>query len=160
MPESVAHQVLALQKMTVAELRIEWEKVFGESTKQRHRVYLWKRLARELQEDQLPKLKAEEEAKVAEYRDLIRQLPPERWFPGKQRGIPKAGKVASDHRTPPTGSVFSRDYKGEEFIVKVLDDGFEYAGQVYRSLSAIAKEITGTTWNGPAFFGLRKKVRR
>ena len=43
--------------------------------------------------------------------------------------------------------------------VTVLDDGFEYDGQVYRSLSAIAKEITGTVWNGPAFFGLRKGGR-
>ena len=55
--------------------------------------------------------------------------------------------------------MISRDYKGEEIHIKVLDEGFEYAGQVYRSLSAIAKDITGTTWNGPAFFGLRNGAR-
>lgn len=156
MSESIAAQVQVLQKMTVAELRIEWEKVFGEQTKQRHRVYLWKRLARRLQKDQLPKLTPEEEVKVAQYRELIRQLPPERWFPGKQGRKAKGKKPTSDPRTPPPGTVVSRDYKGEEIIVKVLDEGFEFAGQVYRSLSAIAKEVTGTTWNGPAFFGLRK----
>jgi hypothetical protein len=154
--ESIAVQVQALQKMNVTELRNEWENVFGKPTKQRHRVYLWKRLARKLQEDQLPKLTAEEEAKVAEYRDLIRQLPPERWFPGKQSRKAKAKKTANDRRTPPPGSVISREYKGHEVNVKVLDEGFEYDGQVFRSLSAIAKEVTGTTWNGPAFFGLRK----
>ena len=156
MSESTAAQVQALQKMTVAELRVEWEKVFGEPTKQRHRIYLWKRLARKLQIDQLPKLTLEEEAKVAEYRELVRQLPPERWFPGKRSGNAKVKRLANDNRTPPPGSVISREYKGHEVAVKVLDDGFEYGGQVYRSLSAIAKEITGTTWNGPSFFGLRK----
>ena len=159
MSESLAAQVQALQTMTVRELRLEWEKVFGKPTKQRHRTYLWKRLARRLQQDQLPKLSPEEEAKVAEYRELIRQLPPERWFRGKQQSRPKTKKTVCDHRTPPPGSVVSRDYKGEEVIVKVLNDGFEYAGQVFRSLSAIAKEVTGTTWNGPAFFGLRKGGR-
>jgi hypothetical protein len=159
MSESVAAQVQSLQKMTVAELSVEWEKVFGKPTKQRHRVYLFRRLARKIQEDQLPKLTAEEEAKVAEYRDLIRQLPPERWFPGKQRGKAKGKKPADDNRTPPPGSVICREFKGDEIVVKVLDDGFEYAGQVYRSLSAIAKEVTGTVWNGPAFFGLRKGGR-
>ena len=156
MSDSVIAQVEALQKMTVAELRIEWEKVFGQPTKQRHRVYLWKRLARKLQGDQLPKLTTEEEAKVIQYQDLIRQLPPQRWFPGKQRGKPKRKSPATDHRTPPPGSVLTRQYHGEEIVVKVLDEGFEYSGQAFRSLSAIAKEVTGTVWNGPAFFGLRK----
>jgi len=159
MSESVASQVLALQKMNVAELRVEWEKVFGEPTKQRHRVYLWKRLARELQNDQLPKLTPEEEAKVDEYRAIIRQMPPEKWFPGKQRGKAKGTKVAKGRRTPPPGSVIARDYKGHEIAVTVLDDGFEFGDQVFRSLSAIAREITGTSWNGYTFFHLDKGGR-
>jgi hypothetical protein len=44
-----------------------------------------------------------------------------------------------------------------EHCVTVLDDGFEYQGSKYRSLSAIARAITGTRWNGPAFFGLRNR---
>ena len=156
MPESIAMQVQFLQKMDVNQLREEWEKVFGKPTKQRHRVYLFRRLARKLQEDQLPKFTAEEEEKIEGFRDLIRQLPPDRWFPGKHRGKAKGKKTVSENRTPPPGSVITRQYKGEEIFVKVLDEGFEYAGRVFRSLSAIAKEVTGTTWNGPAFFGLRK----
>ncbi len=143
--------------MTVDELQLEYERVFSRPTRQRHRVYLWKRLARKVQEDRLPKLTDDEEARVAEYRDLIRQLPPGRWFVGKWRGKPKSKVSVSDHRTPQPGSVISRQYHGEEIVVKVLEDGFEYAGQVYRSLSAIAKFITGTVWNGPSFFGLRKR---
>ena len=107
MSDSISAKVKALQKMSVPELRDQWEKVFGKSTLQRHRGYLWKRLARKLQEDQLPKLTPEEEAKVAEYRDLIRQLPPERWFPGKRSGNAKVKRPANDNRTPPPGSVIS-----------------------------------------------------
>ena len=61
---SVAAQVTALQSMTVAELRVKWREVFGQETKQRHRIYLWKRLARQLQKDQLPRLTPEEEATI------------------------------------------------------------------------------------------------
>jgi len=160
MSQTIASQVALLQQMTVAELRVEWEKVFGEPTKQRHRVYLWKRLARKLQEDQLPKLTAEEEAQVAEYQAMIRQMPPEKWFPGKQRGKAKGTKVAKGQRVPPPGSVITRDYKGHQIAVTVLDDGFEYDGQVYRSLSAIARQATGTSWNGYTFFHLDKGARQ
>ena len=160
MSESVAARVAKLKKLSADELQVEWEKVFGRPTRQRHRVYLWKRPARKLQEDQLPQMAAEEEAKVAEFRDIIRQLPPDRWFPSKWKGKPRAKVSVSDSRTPPPGSVISRQYHGQEIAVKVLDDGFEYEGQVFRSLSAIAKEVTGTVWNGPAFFGLRKGVRK
>jgi len=159
MSESIATRVQSLQRMTVAELRVEWEVVFGEETRQRHRVYLWKRLARKLQEDQLPKLTPEEEAKVEEYRAMIRQMPPEQWFPGKQRGMAKATKVAKGQRVPPPGSVITRDYKGHHIAVTVLDDGFDYDGQVFRSLSAIARDITGTSWNGYTFFHLDKGGR-
>lgn len=158
--QTIAAQVARLQKMTVAELRVEWARVFGEETKQRHRVYLWKRLARAIQGDTGPELTPEEEAKVAEYQEQIRQMPPDQWFPGKQRGKTKAKETAKSRRTPPAGSIITREYKGSEIAVKVLDGGFEYGGQVFRSLSAVAREITGTTWNGFTFFHLDKGGRR
>lgn len=52
--------------------------------------------------------------------------------------------------------MITRTYKGAVLRVTVLDEGFEYAGRVYRSLSAIAVEVTGTRWNGFTFFGLAK----
>jgi Protein of unknown function (DUF2924) len=158
MSKSIASQVARLQNMTVAELRVEWEKVFGEPTKQRHRVYLWKRLARRIQEPQLPRLDAADSDKVEEYRAMIRRMPPDEWFPGKQRSR-KAQRPPRDRRSPSLGSVITRQYKDHEIAVTVLDGGFEFEGQVFRSLSAIAKVITGTTWSGPAFFGLRKGSR-
>lgn len=54
-----------------------------------------------------------------------------------------------------TGSVIVREYQGTVHEVLVMTDGFCWQGQVYSSLSTIARRITGTSWNGPRFFGLR-----
>ena len=160
MNQTILSKINTLKEMPVRELRAEWEKVFGEPTKQGHRVYLWKRLARKLQEDQLPKLTPEEEAKVTEYQAMLQQMPPDQWFPGKQRGKAKGTKVAKGQRVPPPGSVITRDYKSHQIAVTVLDEGFEYDGQVFRSLSAIARQVTGTSWNGYTFFHLDKGGRQ
>ena len=60
----------------------------------------------------------------------------------------------SDPRLPPPGTYLEREYKGRRVIAKVLVDGFEFDGEIYRSLSAIAHEATGTKWNGFLFFNL------
>ena len=65
-----------------------------------------------------------------------------------------ASAVASalDRRLPPPGTYLEREYKGRRIIVKILPDGFEFDGHIYRSLSAIASEVAGTKWNGYLFF--------
>lgn len=57
---------------------------------------------------------------------------------------------------PKAGTTIARTWRGKVYTVTVVADGFEYGGKAYASLSEIAREITGTRWNGPAFFGLRK----
>ena len=54
------------------------------------------------------------------------------------------------------GTVITKQWRGAQHVVRVLADGFQHHGKVYGSLSHVAREITGTRWNGPAFFGLRK----
>jgi hypothetical protein len=54
------------------------------------------------------------------------------------------------------GTVITKQWRGAQHVVMVLADGFQHQGKVYGSLSHLAREITGTRWNGPAFFGLRK----
>lgn len=66
------------------------------------------------------------------------------------------GKVNAPVQVVP-GTHFLREWKGVRYEVTALNSGFEYRGKRYRSLSAIATEITGTKWNGPDFFGLRRK---
>jgi len=156
---SVAAQVAALQTMSVPQLRLKWLEIMGEPTRQRHRRCMIKRLAAAIQGDTGPQLTAEEEAKVTEYRAMLRQMPPEKWFPVKQRR-PKRPRPARKRRTLTPGTVVTRQYEGQEIVVKVLEGGgFEYAGNVFRSLSAIAREITGTTWSGPRWFGLNQEGR-
>ncbi len=64
---------------------------------------------------------------------------------------------AADGRLPPPGSVITRKYKGSVVQVKILSGGFEYAGEVYASLSAVAKAVTGSHCNGYLFFRLNVK---
>jgi hypothetical protein len=84
----------------------------------------------------------------------------------RQAGIPLEQTVTTtviqtrDARLPMPGSLLVKDYKSQTVVVKVLDDAFEYDGRRFSSLSAIAGEITGTRWNGYAFFGLEKEARR
>jgi len=69
------------------------------------------------------------------------------------------GRARSDRdpRLPAPGTVLTRDYRGTTYEVKVLEDGFEYEGELYASLSKIATQITGTSWNGFLFWGLGKR---
>jgi len=65
-----------------------------------------------------------------------------------------------DPRLPKAGAVLTRTFKGKEIKVEVLDAGFAYDGKTWRSLSAIAKEVSGTSWNGYLFFGLQKRAKQ
>lgn len=60
-----------------------------------------------------------------------------------------------DSRLPVVGTVLTREYKGKKIAVTVLDKGFEYKGEVYRSLTAVADTVTGSHLNGYRFFGLK-----
>jgi hypothetical protein len=58
------------------------------------------------------------------------------------------------------GAVLTREYRGRTIAVTVLDEGFECEGTVYRSLTAVAKAVTGSHWNGYLFFGIAKGTTR
>ncbi len=64
-----------------------------------------------------------------------------------------------DPRLPRPGAVLTRTFQGKEHKVQVLDAGFLYEGKTWRSLSAIAKAISGTAWNGYLFWGLQKRAK-
>jgi len=81
----------------------------------------------------------------------------------RQNGVPVDQAVTTaiasihDPRLPMPGSLLVKEFRNRTIVVKVLDEGFEYDGRRFASLSAIAKEITGTKWNGFLFFGLTKE---
>ena len=138
---------------TIEELREEYRRVFGEDTRSRHKRFLEKRIAwgRQAQVEgglsERAKQRAAELANDANLRLLS---------PTPRTELHRF--TASDSRTGPLpGEVLTREYKGRTLIVSVLVNGFEYEGKVYRSLTAIAKAVTGSAWNGHHFFGRRGK---
>src|SRR6516164_4216558 len=163
MPADVGPQVAALEHMTVAELRARYAEVFGETTQAGHSTWLTKRIAWRLQalaEGDLSERARRRAAELANDADL-RLSPPVVKIPepaAAERAVADALPLRADQRLPPPGSILTRPYKGEVLQVRVLDHGFEFEGEVFGSLSAVARKITGGHCNGYAFFRLGKEV--
>ena len=157
MPPRITAQIRALQKMTVAELRAEWRRVMGEEPRSNNRAWLWRRLAWAIQAKEYGGL-----SERAKQRLEVLAPEAEAWMPLGKRAfgdLPSTDKPAAsrDRRLPSPGTVITRVYRGKTLAVTVLDDGFEYEGERYRSLTAIADKVTGSHWNGWQFFGLKGK---
>ena len=162
MKPSIAKQIEALQDMTVPELRERYAEVFGEESRSRHKRFLQKRIAWRLQANEEGGLseralrRAEELARESD----LRLIAPKGGGIQPGRTEVRAFKPTRDRRLPMPGTVITREYKGRTVSVTVLDEGFEYEGEIYRSLTAIARAVTGTHWNGFHFFGLAGKGGR
>ena len=160
MTESIASQIQALRMSTVAELRQKHLELFGTETRSRHKDQLFKRLAWRIQEleygglSERAKRRAEEIANDLDARFLPPRMP--RGGKGRPHEIMPAPTPSSGAHPAP-GTILTREYRGEVHQVTALDRGFEYRGKVFRSLSGVAKAITGTQWNGYLFFGLKKR---
>jgi len=138
--------------MTVKQLQEKYEEVFEESTSARNKDYLWKKIAWRIQELQYGGLSEQAKKRAGEIADEhdIRVRPPRGLFKESQ-------KSKKPERTlPAPGTMLTRKYKGDVIEVEVLENGFRLGSKVFRSLSAIAKEVTGTHWNGWSFFGLKR----
>jgi len=160
---NIEKEVAALEQMTVGRLQDRYVEVFSEPVRSRHRQYLIRRIAWRLQANAEGGLseralrRAEELADDADVR-----LTPPRWATVGNRERPVGANVvrvpvAKDSRLPMVGSQITRKYKGRSITVTVLSDGFEYLGERYRSLTAVAKAITGSHINGFRFFGMEGK---
>ena len=71
------------------------------------------------------------------------------------RALARTGPVAIEGSELGIGAIVARDWQGRRHEVVVIEDGFRWNGRSFRSLSGVARAITGTKWNGPKFFGLR-----
>ena len=139
----VLARLAALKSMSVKELKAEWAKLFETEAPNNSRPFLEQRLAYRIQELTFGGL-----SKPA--RQLLDALADE--VEGKK--VRKS--VISDPRNPVIGTRLVREWNGTEHVITVLKDGFDWQGQRFKSLSAVAKAITGTSWNGYRFFGLRQ----
>jgi hypothetical protein len=139
MTDSIAAQVAALPKKTMPELRQMWRELFDKEPPGFSRSYLISRLAYRIQELAYGGLKPATRARLDTLADGL---------------DPKAARKRVLNG-PVAGTQLIREWRGVEQRVTVLIDGFEWEGRRYKSLSAVARAITGTQWNGPLFFGLR-----
>jgi hypothetical protein len=155
-PIEIEREIAALQVMSTGQLCERYQELFGEPVRTRHKTYLVRKIAWKLQAlaegdlTERARRRAEELADDTE----VRVMPP--------KAVPKPLKVRTDikvvgdPRLPQPGTALVRKYKGRQVQVLVLSDGFEFNGEKYSSLSAVAKKITGTHCNGFRFFNLEK----
>ena len=168
--------------MTARELRDKYIEVFSEESRSNNRDYLWRRIAWRLQENahgglsQRARLRAEELANEADLRitqprggsevEIETKTEEKVKKPGhnssynRNQRTTKTGRSCLDPRLPAVGTVLTRHYRGKVIVVKVLDNGFEFEGRKYRSLSAAARVATGVNWNGYKFFKLQNRNKK
>ncbi len=154
---NIGKEITALKRMTVPELRRKYTQVFGEDTTSRHKEYLIRRIVWRLQVNQEGGLSERAKRRA---RDLATGSDVRLTAPRPRPVAPGAETAAApiefpkDDRLPMPGAIITRRYKNRTVEVRVLPRGFEFEGEVYRSLSAVAKKVTGTHWNGFHFFKL------
>ncbi|TWH93846.1 Protein of unknown function (DUF2924) [Sphingobium wenxiniae] len=136
-------RLAALKAMTVRELKTEWQGLMGSAAPNNSRSFLEQRLAYRIQELTWG----------GPSKPVIRLLDA---LADEVEGKKVRKSVISDPRNPVIGTRLVREWDGAEHIITVLKDGFDWQGRRYKSLSAVARDITGTQWNGYRFFGLRE----
>ena len=141
-PADVLSRLACLKTTPTADLKQQWRELFGKEPPPFNKAYLQSRLAYRIQELAYGGLKPETRTRLEA---LGEQL---------DGGNVVLRRIRADSR-PLAGTRLLREWKGVEHVVSVLADGFEWEGRPYQSLSAIARAITGTRWNGWTFFGLK-----
>jgi hypothetical protein len=160
MSPAVAQAVASLTDMTVGELRGEYQRVFGEPTGSYHKTWLVRKIAWRMQAEAEGGLSDRAVARAKELANEadIRVTPPRAAVAPVDMARSKIRTVPlSDGQELVPGTLLQREWKGRTMVVRVLEQGFEYDGETFSSLSAVARAITGTKWNGFVFFGLKKR---
>ena len=153
----IGHDLAALWRLSVTQLQARHAELFGETTTARHKTWLIRRLAWRLQalaEGDLSERARHRAAELARDADLRLRAP--KTTATHDDCQPAVGRGSANHRLPPPGTILTRSYKGQILQVQVLEHGFAFNGHVYRSLSAVAKAITGAHYNGYLFFRLNQ----
>jgi hypothetical protein len=136
--EHLLSKIAQLSRLPIAELRRLWFDLYEKEAPPFNRKFLEARLAYRLQEIAFGGINDETLQRMRNNNQ-------------KQ----EENRTRREAFRPPIGTVLVREFKGIEHRVRVMRDGFDYQGIKYRSLTAIAHKITGTSWNGLRFFGLR-----
>jgi len=144
--DPIPARLVALKAMKTPELKAQWRELFDSEPPPFNRRYLESRLAYRIQELAYGGLKPE----------TIRRL--ERLGEELDGGDRSKSRIRADLK-PIAGTRLIREWQGVEHVVTVTADGYEWQGRPYKSLSSVARAITGTRWNGWVFFGLKNRRR-
>lgn len=142
MTDPILARVAAIKTMPTPALKTMWRELYGTDAPPYNRRFLESRLAYRVQELAYGGLRPETVKRL----DALAR--------GVEDTNPKTRRIRADPK-PVAGTRLIREYGGVEHVATVLNDGYEYQGRPYKSLSAIARAITGTRWNGWVFFGLK-----
>ena len=159
MDASVIGTIEMLQDLKIPALKKRYQELFGEESKSSNKQFLFRRLAWRLQancEGDLSERARRRAAEIADDRDLRVRAPKEFVVRPDSATVDRT-RPPHDSRLPAPGTLLTRRVGDRQIVVKVLRDGFEYETRKYRSLSAIAREVTGTRWNGLLFFGVAER---
>lgn len=139
-------QLADLKRMTVSELKSKWEALFATTAPNNSRGYLELRIGHRIQEMTYG-------GPSRETRRMLDLLADE------TEGKINRKSIIADERNPVVGTRLIREWDGIEHTVTILRDGFDWQGRKFKSLSAVARSITGVNWNGYRFFGLGEARR-
>ncbi|NGQ92914.1 DUF2924 domain-containing protein [Rhodobacter sp. HX-7-19] len=146
--DPIPARLAALKTAPVTALKQQWRDLFGSEPPPFNRRYLESRLAYRIQELAYGGLKPETVRRLEELGEEL--------YGGGDR---RKSSHRFDRDRPITGTRLLREWQGVEYVVTVTAEGFDWQGRPYQSLSAIARAITGTRWNGWVFFGLKNHRR-
>jgi len=152
MAETNLTEIMELKEKSLGGLKAKYEELFpGQKAPSNNKVFLWRKIAYRIQELEHGNISTETQSKI---QHLIQQLDPINNKALRPDNVIDKQPKIRDKRLPIPGTVIIKEYKGVKLEVKVLESGFEYTNKAYKSLSAIAKEVTGAHWNGYLFFNL------
>jgi hypothetical protein len=157
---NVERELALLRRMSVGDLQSRYAEIFGEPTNGRHKDWLVKRIIWRMQslaEGDLSERARRRAEALANDADLRSRPPKPPQTATEATPASCSTTPTADMRLPMPGTIITRVYKGESLRVKVLPAGFEYAGENFKSLSAVAKAITGSHCNGYLFFRLTRE---
>lgn len=144
---------MTLKNASLEEIKAKYAEVFGqESPSTTNKIFLWKKIAYRMQEQHYGKMPETTQDRISELIDRYDPVNNKTMRPVVVTAPRKEQSKGRDRRLPIPGAILKKEYKGRVYEVKILEAGFEYEGKVYKTLSSIAKVITGAHWNGFLFF--------
>lgn len=151
MDKETTNTIGSLKDQTLKDLQDTYRRHFPGKKISNNRTFLWRKVTYRMQALQFGELSAEAKTKLEA---LMSVYDPINNVALKPQVAASSFLPKRDRRLPLPGTIITKKYKGSKIQVKALENGFEYSGKIYKSLTAIAKEITGAHWNGFLFFKL------